>query len=60
MSKKSRQPKRRKLHVVVPPTDMTPEELTLAILQTPPSPSGSRVQQASSAIAAPSPDSISS
>ena len=37
MPKKSRQPKRRSLRVVVPPTDMTPEELTVAILQTPPS-----------------------
>ena len=45
MAKKARSPKRRKLHVVVPPTDMTPEELTLAILQTPPSPSGKPVPQ---------------
>lgn len=39
MAKKARRPKRRKLHVVLPPTDMTPEELAMAILQTPPSPS---------------------
>ena len=40
MLKKTRQPKRRKLRVVVPPTNLTPEELAQALFQPPSSASG--------------------